>query len=527
MKHFLLTLYSFFALSHLNATIYKVQKGDSLWEISNKFNTSMTTIRKINDLYGNHLEVGRSIFIPDKIETYIVKDGDTFESISEKFNTKIKYIVTLNNIADNHTYVGQTLKIPVAQNISKHEEIKASSEKPISYSPIVYRVKRGDTLSDVALKYKTTVPALRQLNNKRSSQIYIGERLVVGNRKIAISSQQNTNVLRPNMIKSSHIVARNQTIGGIALRYHVSINDIKKWNNKTSSTVYVGEKLILYTEKKDTPPASSYRTINYTVRKGDHLLLIAGKFGVRASDLKRWNKKTSDKLYVGERLFIRIPKKITEGNPRAKIDNTKLIRYKIKRGDTLDQIALRYKVSRSQLLSWNRKRNSNIYIGESLKIYIPSSTSVTVKKKSAKAQYNAQSRVTGIRSNRFEDVGLPIKASQILYTVSSGRGIDIKLKSEVPLTAPINAKVSYAGYINALKNVVILDLSNDRTIVYAGLDTLKVTKGQEIVKGQQIGFVGKYTNEENPILYMELRDKKKVANVFHTYKILAAKQNKK
>ncbi|MGL4394028.1 MAG: LysM peptidoglycan-binding domain-containing protein [Brevinema sp.] len=559
MKYFVLAITFIIPLSSLNAAMYKVQKGDSLWDISNKFKVSMSTLRKINDFYGDNLRIGQQLFIPDLIENYTVKQGDTYDSIAKKFNTKTQYIIVLNNISENHTVAGQVLKIPVEKKVSQIEEIKTSTEKTITYTPIVYKVKKGDTLSDVALKYRTTVPALRQLNKKNSSQIYVGERLIVGNRAVTpaqatnASSSKTNETAAPSGTKIVHNVARGQHLDMIAKRYNVTISDLRKWNNKTSSTLYVGEKLTVYTDRLPStstttnktapattkvvePPKDSYRTINYIVKKGDHLLLIAAKFGVKATDLKKWNKKSSDRLYVGERIQIRIPKLNTAPAVPPKNSNTKLLTYKVKRGDTLGDIALKYKVSTTQIRSWNKKGNSRVYVGENLKIYTTVKTTTTKTKVSTKpvkrapskgAQYTSTSRITGIKSNRFNDVALPIRASQILQTSSSGRGIDIKLRSELPLKSPTAGKISYAGYINALKNVIIMDLSNDRTIVYAGLDNLHVSKGDEVKAGQALGVVGKYSNQDNPTLYMELRDRKKVANAFHTYQVLAAKRKDK
>ncbi|MGL4389183.1 MAG: LysM peptidoglycan-binding domain-containing protein [Brevinema sp.] len=542
MKYILLSLTFFFSLSNLNAAVYKVQKGDSLWDISSKFKVPMATLRKINDFYGEHVRIGQQLFIPDSIELYTVKEGDTYDNIAKKFQTKVKYIITLNNISENHTFPGQILKIPVENKVFQHEEIKMSVEKPINYTPIVYKVRKGDTLSDVALKYRTTVPSLRELNKKTSTQIYVGERLIVGNRSTSSisqskgSSENNTT----DKLKTTHTVLRNQNLAVIANKYNVSINDLKKWNNKRSSTLHVGEKLIVYSDKlpekstivktSESIKKPSYRVINYTVRKGDHLLLIAAKFGVKFSDLKKWNNKSNDRIYMGERIRIHIPKKINEGESVAKADNTRLITYTVKKGDTLGEIALKHKISSVQLRSWNRKSNSHIYLGEKLKIYIPYNVvtrSSSSPSKSKAPQYTASSRITGIKSNRFNDIALPVVSSQILYTRSSGRGIDIQLKSDLPLRSPTTAKVSYAGYINALKNVVILDLPDNRTIVYAGLNNLDVTKGQHVVKGQNLGVVGKYSNQDIPTLYMELRDNKKVANAFHTYKVLATKRKEK
>lgn len=502
-----------FCTQALFASTYTIKKNDSLWQIAKDHDISMNTLRKLNDLYKDTLFPGQKIYVPKKITNYTVKTGDSFNSIAQQFQTEIKYIITLNNLSENHVIEGQKLKIPITQQ----KESIPITQKTIKTNPITYKVRRGDTLSDIALKYKTTVPKLRKLNNKTSDSIYIGERLTVGNRKVVAQA--------PNKI--TYKVKFGDTLGQIALDYKVSQQDILVWNDKNSTRIRKGENLNLYT--KNTPSKSKQsqlKTIKYTVKRGENLSFIATKFGASLSMIKSINNKKSSKILVGE--ILSIPVKSTgelEHSSANRVADTKLIRYKIKRGDFLDNIAKKYGVSRSQLLSWNNKKNTRIYIGETLKIYVATSTS-TVPQSSKKAEYIKKKSATGIKSNKFKNVPLPVKLSQILATESSGRGVDIILRSKMKISAPIDATVQYAGYINALQNVVILQLSGDRTVVYAGFEKIAVKTGQEIAKGSLLGMTGTNKKDKAPTLYMEIRDNNKVVNTFHTYKELVSKSKK-
>ncbi len=522
---FLITFISLFLLtSNVYSSNYTIQKNESLWVIADKQDIALSDLRKLNDLYSDNILIGQKIYVPSSISNYTVKTGDTFQSIASTFDTQVKHIVTLNNLSENHVIEGQVLRIPMTKDTPI--VVTKVTPLPIKTQSITYRVKRGDTLGGIALKYKTTVPKLRQLNQKKSSSssIYIGEKLIVGNK--VIPQQTKTPSTTTKII---HKVRSGETLGQISIDYGVSLKDILNWNKKNKTSVYVNEKLTIYSKniKNNTKSNTKYKNIKYTVRRGENLSYIAAKFGTSSSQIKKNNKKNSDKILVGEILNISV--KVTkdlEHSSKNRTVNTKLIRYKVKRGDTLDDIAIKNKVSRSQLLSWNNKRNTRIYVGESLKMYVSnkSTSKTTTPKSSKKAEYVRSKSSTGIKTNKFKNVPLPVKLSQVLSATTSGRGIDITLKSKSTLEAPIQATVQYAGYINTLQNVVILKISEDRTIVYAGMDRLNVKTGQDISKGYTIGSIGINQIDKTPKLYMEMRDKEKIVNALYSYKELAKKQ---
>ncbi len=533
------------------ADTYTVKSGDSLWKISKAHKIATSDIRKLNDIYGEYVFENQKLFIPSSIVDYTVKNGDSFQSIATQFGTDIKYIITLNNLSENHVIEGQKLRIPQTQNrkVISTNIVTNIVENPtiapvtpasvVKTDPIIYKVKKGDTLSDVALKHKTTVPKLQELNNKTSSTIYVGENLIVGNKVVPTPT---TNV--PTKHKITYTVKTGDTLGQIAINHKVSSKDIMTWNNKKSSTIYKNEKLTIYVEapattKTPVAPSTSpttsttippgYKTIKYTVQRGENLSYIVAKFGTTISVVKKLNNKKSDKILVGE--ILNIPVKETE-NLEHSLENrtaqTKLVRYKVKKGDTLDGIAIKHKVTRSQMLSWNNKRSTTIYIGESLKIYVPTTTTTSspAPASSKKAEYIKRTSGTGINSRSFNNISLPVKYNDIVSATTSGRGVDLTLNKKMTINSPSDATIQYAGYIKALQNVVILELSNNRTIVYAGLDRLNVTNGQTVSANYLLGTTGISSTDKQSKLYIEMRENNKVVNVLTTYKELTKKQKK-
>lgn len=100
-----------------NTITYIVKRGDSLYSIANKYNTSVSTIKILNNLSSNSLSIGQSLKIPSNTNnqssnnTYIVKSGDNLYSIARTFNTTVNSIKTKNNLKNNLLSIGQKLII--------------------------------------------------------------------------------------------------------------------------------------------------------------------------------------------------------------------------------------------------------------------------------------------------------------------------------------------------------------------------------------------------------------------------------
>ena len=98
-------------LPNNNVEKYVVQKGDTLYSISKRFNTSVNSIIQVNRLNGNVLNVGQVLQIPVSNYTYIVQRGDTLYGIARKFQKSVDDIKKKNNLNTNNLTIGQQLII--------------------------------------------------------------------------------------------------------------------------------------------------------------------------------------------------------------------------------------------------------------------------------------------------------------------------------------------------------------------------------------------------------------------------------
>lgn len=96
--------------------IYTVQKGDSLWKISQRYKVPVNDITAFNNLSNINLKIGDELRIPitnmEAEVTYTVKRGDTLWSIAKDFEVSVDDIKNVNNLTTNLLTVGQNLIIP-------------------------------------------------------------------------------------------------------------------------------------------------------------------------------------------------------------------------------------------------------------------------------------------------------------------------------------------------------------------------------------------------------------------------------
>ena len=92
---------------------YKVEKGDTLYSISKKFNISVDELKNMNNISDTAISPGQELRIKTNIDTntYTVEQGDTLYSISKKYNTTVKALQQLNNLKGTTVSIGQELLV--------------------------------------------------------------------------------------------------------------------------------------------------------------------------------------------------------------------------------------------------------------------------------------------------------------------------------------------------------------------------------------------------------------------------------
>ena len=262
----------------ITTNTYVVQKGDSLYSIANKLGTTVSELKKENNLTSNTLQIGEVLRIPTKEiyegeeNVYIVQKGDTLYSVAMANNTTVDELKRINNLTSNILSTGQLLKIP-------------SALLPES----TYIVKKGDSLYSIANKYNTTVDELKRINNLTSNILSIGQVLKLPSDKVSdIEKEENT---------ISYTVQKGDSLYSIARKYSTTIDKIKDLNNLTTNLLSIGQVLLI--------PTDTNLETTYTVQKGDSLYSIAKKYDTTVDRLKQLNNLKSNLLSIGQILIVR------------------------------------------------------------------------------------------------------------------------------------------------------------------------------------------------------------------------------
>ena len=253
---------------------YTVKKGDNLWDIAHKYGMTVSELKELNKLSTNNLKIGQTLKIakndeknPDEYLIYKVKNGDNLWDIAKKYDTTVSTLKSINNLKSENLTINQQLFIPKTNNLG----IKNDN---------IYTVKKGDTLYDIAEKYNVSINDIKEKNNLTSNMLKIGQVLEIPN-----SSTGEVN----------YIVQKSDNLNTIANKYGVTVSDIKKLNNLKTNTLQIGQVLKI-------PGSTNYNT--YTVKSGDSLWKIANKYNTTVNKLKIINNLDSTVLQIGQKLLL-------------------------------------------------------------------------------------------------------------------------------------------------------------------------------------------------------------------------------
>jgi len=179
-----------------------------------------------------------------------------------------------------------------------------------------YKVKSGDSLWTIAQKNNTSVSQLKKINNLSGDLIFPNQVLETNKKQSSNTSNSNSNNNSSSSNASTYTVKSGDTLSGIAFKHNISISNLMKWNNRSTTLIYPGDKLSV--KKSGSGSSSSSGSGSsasgnsgstgsskvYAVKSGDTLSHIASRNGVSVANLKKWNNLSSDMIYVGQKVSI-------------------------------------------------------------------------------------------------------------------------------------------------------------------------------------------------------------------------------
>jgi membrane-bound lytic murein transglycosylase D len=154
---------------------------------------------------------------------HTVKAGENLSAIGSKYRVPYSVIKAFNNLVSNNLRVRQKLIIPTTPALpDKHE---------FTFAKNSYTVRRGDTLVELAKRFKISVNELKSMNNKKGNMLRVSEKLIVP----ALPASRD-----------AYVVKSGDNLNTIAMRYKLTVKSLKDINNKESDVIRIGEKLRVY-----------------------------------------------------------------------------------------------------------------------------------------------------------------------------------------------------------------------------------------------------------------------------------------
>jgi membrane-bound lytic murein transglycosylase D len=322
---------------------YHVKKKENLLAIAKLFDVRVSDIRNWNNIsYTKVIAVGQklTVYVPEAKKDFYasldnqselektvtsntsskssntwvyhkIRRGENLSYIASKYHVDINSLQEWNGLSGSKIYVGKRLKI-LADNSSNKNS--ANDVAPAKTNVFSYRIKSGDTISELAEKFGVPAVEIKRWNNLKSARLLAGQSLkIYGNNRTA-SLGDNTAKSSANL--NYYKIKEGDSISEIAEAYHVSIARIKKWNNMWSNKIIAGKTLKIYSDAdiNDIPEhvsskESTGKTIptgarTHIVTSGESLYTIARQYNTSIRKLKELNKMDGNKIIIGQELIV-------------------------------------------------------------------------------------------------------------------------------------------------------------------------------------------------------------------------------
>jgi len=207
-------------ISYKKATkvkLYKIKKGDSLGEIAQKNNVSISNLQKWN-------KIKKNLIIPGKNLKILV---ETRVAVAQKVKKP-----SINDTLNKENSDIKTTSVALNDSVSKEQ------------NKLYYIIKKGDYLAQVAQNYKVSVTDLKKWNNLTSNNLHTGDSLLVGENKPILEKTLPKKGSKSILEKQKmYVVQKGDSLYSISLKHKISIAEIKNLNGNKVNNLMPGMKI--------------------------------------------------------------------------------------------------------------------------------------------------------------------------------------------------------------------------------------------------------------------------------------------
>lgn len=328
---------------------YQLHAGEKLEQVASRFGMTVASLKTANGLK-NHakIEPGMSLLVAAKDASTSPEEVAVTEdppAAIEKVLASSKPLPVLTSTTDPDLDLA-----PPPAVTSAPAKAKTASSIVVSPAARTHTVAKGESLLRIAQRYGLTLSEVRQINHLRSDKVTNGTRLIVvaDNRSdstpqtvVAEVGKKPVSAARDSASETAmqtHTVQKGETLQKIAQRYDMTLAEIRQVNNLRADQVNIGSKLKVTAEErhptssrtvvaeaeKKSPSAqrdsfSDSATQAHIVRKGESLRNIAQRYRMTLAQIKEINHLRADKVIIGSKLLIATSETGNKGTSKREV----------------------------------------------------------------------------------------------------------------------------------------------------------------------------------------------------------------
>lgn len=332
---------------------------------------------------------------------------------------------------------------------------------------IKHDVSKGETINEIARKYKVTPYDIYQLNPDAQSGLKPNSVLLIPNNS---GKQVSSPAVKTGAKSGMHEVVAKETLYSIEKKYGVSDEALKKANPFLEKDgLQIGQRLVIPSNGVVKSAASNQEKVVYhEVQPKETKYSIAKQYGITVEELEKKNPEVVVSLPVGYKLIIKgnapkIDKTVVAAEPKKEvsIDNaTKvpasadLVEYIVKPKETLYSLSKMFSLSQEELIKENPALANGVEEGMILKV--PSVVSVSQESKKAYVSLVKKSNTNGRKKLVLL---LPFNMSKIQGDTINSTATRLKKDKFLNMTLDF-----YSGALMAIDSAKQLGLTIDVSI---------------------------------------------------------------
>lgn len=435
----------------------------------------------------------------DKYIKYSIKSGDSLSDIALRFGSETGKLKQVNNISDDHVIkIGETIKIPMPTN------------------DIQYVVRKGDSLSKIASRFKIPQEEIVKVNSLNSPNLKMNQKLTIPVMQQISLNKENETLTRN--LSSFDITSSNMHMAAIAPAEKTSISAFDRIAKAEIAALNTNAPIVALSnevdEKNDEKVDEKIPDgeFTYKISQGDSLLKLANKYNTTVAQIQYDNNISGTLVKVGQTIKINPNKKmyriVSSNNNPENIQKAVLIKHKVAKGESLSLIAKKYNATVNSIIAQNNLHGTSVMAGQIIKVPAKG-YKITAKSTSAYAstQKNWKKPTRGWLSSPYGWRTHPVYKSRKFHS-----GVDLAAAKGTPIIASTGGKVIYAGHRAGYGNLIIIAHEDGYSTRYAHCSSILAQKGQQVKAGQIIARVGATGVATGNHLHFEVRKNGKTKN---------------